>query len=1403
PLAFSYLRAVFEYVQDVVQKELPSCKIFPVGSFPLKTYLPCADVDMVMFLPTNASSDTVSAGSPGGEGELGAGSPGSEGGRSCELELVTTDRRGGGVTETSEETRTPALVSVNQALCMVAAQTGCRRGSTPQNRAWPHADENVKPEIRNVSFINARTPIVTMVVGNVVVDVTENQGGSVAASALLEEADMLIQQNHLFKRSLLLLKAWAWCETPRLVGKRVLGAQKGGLTSYGLSVMVLHLFSLRSSADDLVHPVDVFIRFFEVYSEFDWSRHCLTLDGPVAFDDIREHHPSGSAQGEDSARSRLRPLVNKVLEHLSPAQDKEKTVRVRGRPTGRFGRKSDSPDGTPHPVPAALGGAWVPATAHFPVRDCNIQDPLNALNNLGHSVTKSSLKALEHALQQGRQQLETFRLLPASPASFLPHNDAARRRPREPEVRYATGGGGGNETVGGGGDGSSSPVDYRVRGSGAKLDLPPQSAAPQMAAPQLAAPQLSAPQLAAPQAERRNSPPPLPNHVMPPMQFVRIPPMQAAHPGVVFGQPRPVLVRDAHQSATTREGQQQQQLLLAFPQPFLQAATPQRFQFMQQQQQQQQQQQAYRMPQGGSGGMLRPNSTVLVPAAPIHPEFLRQWNLQSMHRTAQGGFQPEAQFVPDQRNFVRADVLPADRGDQVAARQWAHANGMELEARPASAHRAEERHEQQRSNGNCRGGRRKRTEEGQGMKDSILPWDLLAFVNSSPTSSTASMSDYAEEGSKDDQDCHLLYESGVDDESKSVPAKEEDVFKAGNGGSANGDSTSTTGGGDRRQPKRAGGAGAGMKRARKASTSGSSSTTDRPTSGNLWGNWFLREFFADSCQLYASGDGFREDLLDHPCQRRSKLQERGSPPPRPADSPDILEGKSREMWSALESVGEMMRGAESQAMADGVEKVEPSEPGHGTGVEVGNGGGGGGGGGSGVGSEAELETRLLKPAVARGAGGGGGARPKLCASGDIGNGDRSQPRIGDADGSVLRTPPTQCRLPSAFWKRQQMAVDDETGYTTSEEQGDKEDGSPSINHGCVTGDACASPATADPPRTFSVCASTQTEGTLDAAPIPNVTATIDIGLQFECDAPEALDKEVQWEGAPPPTMVSRAVQFEGAGQKMASKGVQCAVETDGPCASQDVSPGTQCGPDTADSDSGGVERLRRVSEGAGETPPTVNNLLRGATRGDGGAEQNPPGNSERPTEQPNDSDDVPERELPQAVPGSRDANPPAAAVEPSTKPAVVDHGEGPPRSRKKRKKPKPGGAGASRPTAAVDGLHPPPDCSRKPVHGWRGRISWFWGAALFGVVGVVLAGAWATDWGRAGASAEGRDVVATAGAQPVREERAQAQPPVWVVAGSSITLGDVGEFERGAQRAEGVGRVQWVKDGAILPGQTR
>ena len=423
-----------------------------------------------------------------------------------------------------------------------------------------------------------------------------------------------------------------------------------------------------------------------------------------------------------------------------------------------------------------------------------------------------------------------------------------------------------------------------------------------------------------------------------------------------------------------------------------------------------------------------------------------------------------------------------------------------------------------------------------------------------------------------------------------------------------------------------------------------------------------------------------------------------------------------------------------------------------------------------------------------------------------------------------RDPPIANHIPCLFSLRQPQvvaaALDDETGYTTSEEQGDKEDGSPSVSHGSVTfaapsppiplsdpcsanarNEACVVRATVGPPHRSSVCAATQTDGDTLAAAIPKGT----VAKELQYVPPEALHKATQWVGSPPRTMISRAVQFGGVVGKLASKGVQCAVQTEPPGVSEGVPQDTQRRPDTTAGVSAGVECLLRVAEDAGETPPAVN-LLRGASGGEGGAEQSAAGPSVREPERCDDSDGLPNSALPPPS-GAHHTNPPKAevAAEPSTKTGVVDHGEGAPKSKKKRRKPKPGGAGVTRTTAAVDGVQPPPEFSPtsvNPVHGRRVRIGWFWGAALFGVVGVLV-GAWATDWGRVGASVRGRDVSTAHGDERVRVERERTQPPVWVVAGSSITLGDVSESQRGTQRPEGVGRVLWVKDGSVLAGQTR
>ena len=50
------------------------------------------------------------------------------------------------------------------------------------------------------------------------------------------QIDQFINQNHLFKRSIILIKAWCYYES------RILGAHHGLISTYALEILVLYIF---------------------------------------------------------------------------------------------------------------------------------------------------------------------------------------------------------------------------------------------------------------------------------------------------------------------------------------------------------------------------------------------------------------------------------------------------------------------------------------------------------------------------------------------------------------------------------------------------------------------------------------------------------------------------------------------------------------------------------------------------------------------------------------------------------------------------------------------------------------------------------------------------------------------------------------------------------------------------------------------------------------------------------------------------------------------------------------------------------------------------------------------------------------------------------------------------------
>ena len=158
---------------------------------------------------------------------------------------------------------------------MMASEALCRSALRGRERR--------RPDIRNVTFVNARTTVLRCLVLNVPVDVTAHTLESLGAQVLLEEADRLIGSRHLFKKTLLLVKAWCKHEAPRYGdGVAALDSRNGRLSTAALAVLCLFLFlDVERSALDATHPIRMLAAFLRTYARRDDWTAPVTLVAPV------------------------------------------------------------------------------------------------------------------------------------------------------------------------------------------------------------------------------------------------------------------------------------------------------------------------------------------------------------------------------------------------------------------------------------------------------------------------------------------------------------------------------------------------------------------------------------------------------------------------------------------------------------------------------------------------------------------------------------------------------------------------------------------------------------------------------------------------------------------------------------------------------------------------------------------------------------------------------------------------------------------------------------------------------------------------------------------------------------------------------------------------------------------
>ncbi|XP_010252088.1 PREDICTED: uncharacterized protein LOC104593785 [Nelumbo nucifera] len=223
-------------------------------------------------------------------------------------------------------------------------------------------------EVKDVQYIHAEVKLVKCLVQNIVVDISFNQLGGLCTLCFLERIDQLIGKDHLFKRSIILIKAWCYYES------RILGAHHGLISTYALETLVLYIFHLYHSSLD--GPLAVLYRFLDYFSKFDWDNYCISLNGPVFLSSL----PEIVAEVPENGRTDL--LLSK--EFLKNCMDVF-SVPARGNETN---------------------------SRAFPKKHLNIIDPLKENNNLGRSVSKGNFYRIRSAFTYGARKLGRILLLP-------------------------------------------------------------------------------------------------------------------------------------------------------------------------------------------------------------------------------------------------------------------------------------------------------------------------------------------------------------------------------------------------------------------------------------------------------------------------------------------------------------------------------------------------------------------------------------------------------------------------------------------------------------------------------------------------------------------------------------------------------------------------------------------------------------------------------------------------------------------------------------------------------------------------------------------------------------------------------------------------------------------------------
>ena len=367
---------------NVLNKNFPAhnAYILPYGSYPMKSYLKNADIDITIFLQSKEEEKSIVKEIP--------------------IDLISN-----------------MILLIKEEFEITNKKSSFELFS-------------------EIKVINADIRLLKCKIKNISIDISVNNFSGIYKVVLIDyiekqfknefnKKNLFIDNSfsdnkiQIFRRTLILIKSWCSFEG------NLMGSNIGLMASYALEILVIYIFNIYYNS--IYNEFDGFEKFFEFMDKFDWEKSIISLFGIFSSNDFLKKLVNYNAVNQ---KTNMNNVINEPFWYLGNKKGKDlKTIDINKEEDDNENEnesllKLNEIKKLISPINKSMGNIYLRKEGNIIngtnfEKLINILDPLNNHNNLGKSISFHSKMKMKKIISHMNKQLKYIHEIRKKGSPFL------------------------------------------------------------------------------------------------------------------------------------------------------------------------------------------------------------------------------------------------------------------------------------------------------------------------------------------------------------------------------------------------------------------------------------------------------------------------------------------------------------------------------------------------------------------------------------------------------------------------------------------------------------------------------------------------------------------------------------------------------------------------------------------------------------------------------------------------------------------------------------------------------------------------------------------------------------------------------------------------------------------------